>query len=236
MTELLISEITLMQRGLCVIGLERSDGHFRSLRPIPPNSNAWKQFPYRRADKVAFDLSSSPGIAPHVEDRLSAKDRKSGSVTENELVDCLRKAETASSIKDLFGCRVHLSKRGGLAVYVDPSDAIRSICGCEIESISFSFRFYPEAIRAALALKSGETLDSLPVVDCEWREFAGDVAKQVGNQIEDCFDSFVKKQLLPSPIRFARIGIARPDREGLCWLMLDSLFPLPKKHWLKELK
>lgn len=242
MTELLISDITLMQRGLCVIGLERKNENCHSLRPIPPNSTAWKRFPYRRTDRVAFSLRAQPAVAPHIEDRIALNDRKLGSVTEVELVSYLRRAEVASSVKELFGCGVHPSPRGGPSVYASPSAAKRSICGCEINSVSFSFRFFPEAIRVALALKSRETLDSLPVVDAQWRDFAGVFAKQIRDQadtrskLQRYFDSFVRNQIMSSPIRFARIGIARPDREGLCWLMLDSLFPLPNERWLEEVK
>ncbi len=240
MTELLISEITLMGRGLCVIGLGRDKDRFYSLRPIPRNSYAWSKFQYARADKVAFDLSSMPLAPPHIEDRLAANDKKLGSVTEAELVKCLKHAEVAASIKGLFGCDVHSSPRGGEAVYVDPEDGKRSICGCEVESISFSFRFYPPKIRAALALKSGESLESLPVVDAEWVKFATLLASQIAaqpnfrSQLGGFFDSFVREQIASSEIRFARIGLARPDKDGLCWLMLDSLFPLPKNAWLEE--
>ena len=131
MTELLISEITLMGRGLCVIGLGREKDRFYSLRPIPRNSYAWSKFQYARADKVAFDLSSMPLAPPHIEDRLAANDKKLGSVTEAELVKCLKHAEVAASIKGLFGCAVHLSPRGGEAVYVKPEHGKRSISGCE---------------------------------------------------------------------------------------------------------
>jgi hypothetical protein len=241
MTELLISEITMMRRGLCVIGLERNKDYFLSLRPIPRNSHSWNKFRYGRADKVAYDLSSMPVAPPHIEDRLAANDKKLGSVTETELVKCLRQAEVAASIRGLFGCNVHPSPRGGEAVYVNPEDGKRSICGCEVESVRFSLRFFPR-LRAALALKSGESLQSLPIVDVGWLGFA----LAIGNQVKDMpnfpqklqsfFDSFVRDEIMSSQIRFARIGLARPDRNGFCWLMLDSLFPLPKNAWLKEFK
>ncbi len=241
MTELLISEITLMGMGFCVIGLEHNIDRFRSLRPIPRSSYAWSKFQYGRADKVAFDLSSMPVTPPHIEDRLAANDKKLGSVTEAELVKCLKQAEVAASIKGLFGCDVHPSPRGGEAVYLNPQDGKRSICGCEVEDISFSFRFFPPKIRAALAMKSGESLESLPVVDTAWVGFATALASRLKDyvnfrsQLQGFFDSFVREQILSSAIRFARIGLARPDKDGLCWLMLDSLFPLPEDTWLKEL-
>src|SRR5712692_5191304 len=148
MTELLISEITLMRRGFCVIGLERNKDYFLSLRPIPRNSDAWNKFQYGRADKVAYDLSSMPVAPPHIEDRHAANDKKLGSVTEAELVKCLKQAEVAASIRGLFDCNVHPSPRGGEAVYVNPEDGKRSICGCEVESVRFSLRFFPR-LRAA---------------------------------------------------------------------------------------
>jgi hypothetical protein len=240
MTELLISEITLMGEGFCVIGLERNKERFRSLRPIPRNSYAWKRFPYGRADNVAFDLSATLALSPHIEDRPSRNDAKRGSVTEAELVNCLKQAEVATSVKGLFGCDVHSSPHGGEAVYVDPKDGKRSICGCEVESVSFSLRFFPPRIRAALAMKSGESLESLPVVDVELLRFATDLASQVKDkaslrpQLQSFFDSFVRDEIMSSPIRFARIGLARSGRDGFCWLMLDSLFPLPKKAWVQE--
>ena len=231
-----------MRRGFCVIGLERNKDRFGSLRPIPQSSYAWNKFQYGRADKVAFELSSMPVTPPHIEDRLATNDRNLGSVTEVELVKCLKQAEVATSTNGLFGCDVHPSPRGGEAVYVDPENGKRSICGCEVEDISFNFRFYPPKIRVALAMKSGESLESLPVVDAAWVKCAKILASQAKNQtnlrsqLEGFFASFVQPQILSSAICFARIGLARPDREGVCWLMLDSLFPLPKDAWLKDFK
>lgn len=240
MTELLVSEITRMSRGYCVIGLERSGEHFCSLRPLPRWGYAWTRFPYRRADKVAFDFSVSLAVPPHTEDRSAANDHKVGFVSESELVRCLKKAEVATCIKGLFGCDAYMSRHGGEAVYVLPEEAERSICGCEIESIRFSFHFYPK-IRAALALKSGETLESLPLVDAEWTEFINLLAERFKDQahsrlqLEELLDSLVCQQINSSAVRFVRIGLSRPDRDGLCWLMLDSLFPLPKKAWLESI-
>jgi hypothetical protein len=119
-------------------------------------------------------------------------------------------------------------------VYVNPVDARRSICGCKINSVSF--RFYPEKIRVALALESGETLYSLPVVDRDWLAFAKRLNDQSQDRLKGFFNSFIVHQIMSSPIRFARIGLARPDRDGLCWLMLDSLFPLPMDEWVEEFK
>jgi hypothetical protein len=240
--ELIISEITRMGSGSCVLGLEARKPGFRSVRPMPPWSTAWPFFPYRRADKVAFELSMRPVTQPHVEDRAAESHRKLGSVTENELVACLKQAEVAHSIRDLFGCHLHLSPRGGEAVYADPHEASRSISGCEVESISFSFRFYPPSIRASLALASKETLQSLPVVDRGLIDFVEDLVRRLGSEtgmdsrLERFFNSAYKSKIMSSPTKFARIGLARPDKDGFCWLMLDSLFPLPQYEWKKEFK
>lgn len=235
MRELLISEITRMAAGLCVIGLERHQEGYSSIRPIPHDLTAWPQFPYHRADRIAFDLSLRPGVTEHhCEDRLARNPRKIDSLDEDELVGCLRQAEVAISIRDLFGCQVHPSPRRGPAVYVNPTDARRSVCGCKINSVRF--RFYPEKIRVALALESGETLESLPVVDRDWHAFVKRLNNQSQRRLEGFINGFIVDQIISSPIRFARIGLARPDRDGLCWLMLDSLFPLPKEGWEKEFK
>jgi len=227
-----------MNDGFCVIGLERSGERFRSLRPLPRRGYTWMRFPYQRADKVAFDFSAAPAVPPHTEDRSTANDRKVGFVSESELVGSLKQAEVATSVKGMFGCDVRVSCRGGDAVFVLPAEATRSICGCEIASIRFTFHFYPK-IRATVVLKSGERLQSLPLVDADWGEFISILAEQAEDQarirsrLEGLFNSLVYPQIQSSPSRFVRIGLCRPDREGLCWFMLDSLFPLPKKSWLE---
>lgn len=228
-----------MRLGFCVIGLERDKACFRSLRPIPPNATAWRAFSYQRGDKVAFDLSPARVVQPHIEDRIAGRDRRLGSVSEHELVNCLRQAENAVSVKDLFGCHVHLNPGGGQGMYVNPDDATRSICGCQIKSISFSLRINPLNIRADLALESGETLVSLPVVDYVWHQFATLLTNPFVNRpgahrkLEDYLNSFVRSQVVSSSNRFARIGISRAFKGG-CWLMLDSLFPLPKTQWVQQ--
>ncbi len=235
-TELLISEITLMGPGFCVLGLERGTQGFRSLRPIPRSSFSWPTFAHKRGDRVAFDLSNIPAIRPHFEDRRAENHRSLGSLSELELLLCLKQAEVAGSVKDLFGCPVRPSSRGGDAVYVCPNEAKRSICGCAITAVTFSFRFFPR-IRVALGLTSGETL-YLPLVDTEWTNFALEIARGVRSSQHDqlraqhFFDYFVQEEIASSELRFARIGLSRPDRDGFCWLMLDSLFPLPQKRWL----
>ena len=238
MRELLISEITRMGQGFCVIGLERHTNGFSSVRPVPWGGGPWIQFPYDRADRVTFDFDPLPVTSPHFEDRRAAHPRKLGAVTEVELVQCLKQAEVAASVTGLFGCCPY---PGGSGVYVNPDDARQSICGCEINAINF--RFYTDMrIRVALALNSGDTLQDLPLVDRDWNEFANVLKDQIGERpgvparLQDCFNSFIEKQITTSLIRFARIGLSRQFCGRRCWLMLDSLFPLPRNEWLTKCK
>src|SRR5207248_484521 len=125
----------IMGEGYCVIGLEPIAEHlFRSTRPFPPHTFAWREpFPFKRGDAVQFE--PIPTVArrpPHIEDQrsngLQPTDRSLG---EDELVECLRKAEFSSSLEHLFGCQPQSSSGGGRAVWVNPQEARRSICGCE---------------------------------------------------------------------------------------------------------
>ena len=240
MSELLISEITRMAEGFCVIGLARSQAGFYSLRPMPRVGFAWQPFPYWRADRIAFELSLLPLVAPHLEDRQAGDHSRLGAVSEAELVACLKQAETATSVPELFGCNVDPSPRGGPASCVEPEEAHRSICGCAIENIGFSLKYYPPKIRAKLYLESGDRLDSLPVVDDDWLRFTDHLWQQnqgtanVASRLERFFNWTIREHILSSPSPFVRIGLTRPDRDGLCWLMLDSIFPLPKKEWSGE--
>jgi hypothetical protein len=235
MTELPISDITRMDRRFCVLGLQRDSNGFSSIRPIPPNTTGWRPFPYGRGDRIVFDLDVVPVTRPHFEDRRTARHRKLGAVTEIELVQFLKQAEVAPSVTGMFGCCL---RAGGSGLYVNPDNATRSICGCEISAVRF--RFYAEKVRAALALRSGDTLEDLPVVDRDWCEFADNLKNRIRVQpeaparLQELFESIVEQQVTSSPIRFARIGLSRPFRGRRCWLMLDSLFPLPKSAWLAE--
>jgi hypothetical protein len=237
MTELLISEITLMREGFCVIGVKKEIEGFRSVRPVPPRTIKWPQFPYNRGDRVEFNLNRIPSMRPHLEDSSVSSHRKLGTVTESGLVESLKQAEVASSLEDLFGCCLHPSLSGGDSVFARPDEANRSVCGCEISSIQLNFRYFPESIRASITLPSGEILPSLPVVDRDWRAFIDSLATQKANRkhlrrrLDTFFGSFVEQKILLSPIRFARIGLTRPMHEKFCWLMLDSLFPLPQPEW-----
>ena len=241
MPELLISEITRMADGFCVIGLMPTQAGFCSLRPMPRVGFAWRPFPYRRADRVAFELSLIPLAAPHLEDRQAANHTRLGAASEAELVDSLKRAEVAAAARELFGCNVRPNPRRGPGIYVDPEEGSRSICGCVIENISFAFNFYPQRnIRASVRLESGDRLDSLPWVDHDWLRFADHLGKvsqgtaNVRQRLQTFFNRRIREHLLSSSAPFARIGLTRPGDDGRCWLMLDSVFPLPRKKWLEE--
>jgi len=241
MPELLISEITRMADGFCVIGLMPTPTGFCSLRPMPRLGFAWRPFPYRRADRVAFELALVPLAAPHLEDRQAASHSRLGTVSEAELVDCLKRAEVASAARELFGCPIRPNPRRGPGLHVEPEEGSRSICGCAVENISFAFNFYPQRnIRASLRLESGDRLDSLPWVDHDWLRFADHLWKvsqgtaNVRQRLQTFFNRRIREHLLSSSAPFARIGLTRPGDDGRCWLMLDSVFPLPRKKWLEE--
>lgn len=210
---------------------------FRSVRPVPLRTFRWPQFPYNRADRVDFKLCRIPPARPHLEDCSASSHRKLGIVPEACLVESLKQAEVAVSVFDLFKCHLHPSRTGGDSVFANPCEAKRSICGSEINSVQFIFRLYPESIRASLTLASGEVLPSLPVVDRDWNNFVASLATQKANRkhlprrLDVFFGTFIEQQILLSPIRFARIGLTRPMHDGHCWLMLDSLFPLPRPEW-----
>lgn len=238
MRELLITEITRMGNGFCVIGLERKENCFASVRPVPWGGGGWLQFQYDRGDRITFDLDPMPAVTrPHVEDVHAAHPRKRGALSESVLVDCLKQAEVSTSVQGLFGHPPHAGTAQGACV---PSQiAARSVCGCGIERVRLLWR--GSAIRATLALPSGETLNDLPLIDRDWWSFADTLQQQegarslFGERLQEFFNRFVSGQIAGSPIRFARIGLSR-EYSGCNWLMLDSLFPLPKPGWLAEFR
>ena len=245
MRELILSDITVMGQGYCVIGLERiGPERFRSVRPMPPTGYAWREpFPYKRGDCVRFrPTTAGMAPAPHVEDQPCAGLEAAGrTLDEGELIASLRKAEVAVDLEHLFGCEPRASTRGGKAVWVSSADARRSICGCEYHNIWF--RIYVESedfkLRARLSLGANERLESIPVVDRDWREFATRLIESSGGlaeatEAERVLNHAVRPRLLASPHRFLRIGLPRPSGDELCWLMLDSLFPQPRNSWLPE--
>jgi hypothetical protein len=242
MRELILSDITEMGPGLCVIGVERAtQDAFRSVRPVPPRGNAWPNtFPHRRGSIVGFDPAPTPASLPHIEDQcthgLSSRGR---SLTEIALLDLLHHAETSADLDGLFECELHTDTPGGNA-WVPPDSAMKSICGCQYTNVRFRVFEDPgrTTLRARLVLPSGETLDSLPVVDWEWRNLVRGLEREPlgpsgSSYIETRLNRRIRAQLMKASYRFARIGLARPSGEK-CWLMLDSLFPQPSTSWLTD--
>ncbi len=241
-TELILSDITIMGQGYCVLGLQRSSAEiYHSIRPMPPLGFAWRApFPFRRGDRVTSNLLAVETKSPHFEDRQSDGLRGlRARLAEKELIQILRKAEVSDNLQGLFECTVHSGSQGGGAIWVDPSLAKRSVCGCEYENLCF--RIFPEpegfALRAELVLRSNERIQSIPIVDRAWRRFVDLLFRQVTrSEPLPLVERFLKRTILPKLLlsldRFARIGLPRPREDRQCWLMLDSLFPQPQKEWL----
>jgi len=239
MTELILSEITRMAQGYCIIGLEPQGKAFRSVRPMPPRNYAWGHpWPHQRGDRLRFRLQSLPPVPPHVEDYRSAGAPDCpGKLPEGELLRCLRAAETARKTEELFGCALQTNPQGGGAAWVKAPEAKRSICGCEFRFVRFHWKL--DRWRAELQLASGESLKSLPIVDRDWNDFLDDAARLGGSQspqerVRSFLNGPVAAAVWKDESRFARLGLARPNPQGVCWLMLDSLFPLPKREWLAK--
>ncbi|MGA2095304.1 MAG: hypothetical protein ABSH39_03320 [Candidatus Acidiferrum sp.] len=236
MTKLLITEVTRMGPAFCVIGLQRENQKIHSVRPVSPNTNGWMDFPHQRGDILQCELTPFPGAKPHIEDRVSTRGfQKDSTVSELETVTYLRKAEIAHSMRELFGCPVHANKSGS-GLYAIPGEATRSICGTETRNLRLEF--YANELRATLVLSSGEVLRDLPLVDRDWRDFIDAAlsesrgANRLG-RLERFLNSQFHYKILSCPHHFIRLGLTRPYRE-VCWLMLDTLFPLPKLEWLEE--
>ncbi|HXY26429.1 MAG TPA: hypothetical protein VEI73_17380 [Candidatus Acidoferrum sp.] len=236
MTKLLITEITRMGPALCVIGLQREKETIQSVRPVPSSANGWMYFPHERGEVLECSLVPFPAVKPHVEDRVSTQGfRKAAVIPETEIVTWLRKAEISSSLSGLFGCAVHENKKGS-GLNVMPGEAQRSICGCDTQNIRLEL--CANELRATLVLSSGEVLRDLPVVDHNWRGF---VEKALGperganrlGRLERFLNSQFHYKILSCPHHFIRLGLTRPYHD-VCWLMLDTLFPLPKPEWLEE--
>lgn len=245
MPELILSDITIMGRGYCVIGLEQlTSDAFRSVRPMPPWGFAWREpFTCRRGDVVTFQAVPTVVRKPHLEDQnsqgLSVGRQKLG---EAELVECLQKAEMAPDLEGLFLCRVQVGEKGGGAVWVNPAEAQRSVCGCAYENLRFRL-FHGEqgfTLRAEIVLDSGERVSSIPVVDREWRRFAEQLVGRIRRTdplplAERFLNRTVGVKMLAQPGCLTRIGLPRPREDERCWLMLDSLFPQPDPAWLELL-
>jgi len=236
MTELILSEITRMKPGVCIIGIKPAEKGYRSVRPGPPYGHAWPlRFPHHRGDKLQFELSEAGRIPPHIEDHWSTGVRgQTGRVSEAELLACLQKAEVAGSVRELFGYKVCSKRRGA---YVLAKFARRSICGVEAPRIRLSWE--AKEIRASVVLPSDETLPDLPVVDHSWHSFAEAALEQMdgANKIQR-LNRFLTQRfqrgILKGEKHFLRIGLTRPT-PNVCWLMVDTLFPFPRKSWLAEL-
>lgn len=235
MTKLLITEITRMGPAFCVIGLQREKDKIQSVRPVTATANSWLHFPYQRGDVLQCELAPFSGAKPHIEDRVSTSGfEKESNVRESEVVTYLRKAEIAGSLLELFGCPLHENRGGGL--FAKPPEAKRSVCGTVTQNLRLEL--CANELRATLALSSGEVLRDLPVVDRDWRDFI-DAALAEGRganrvtRLERFLSSQFHYKVLSCPHHFIRLGLTRPYHD-LCWLMLDTLIPLPKQDWLEE--
>jgi len=246
MLEIVLSDITVMGQGYCVIGLEQiAPGSLQSVRPLPPLGFAWRDpFQFRRGESVFCSLTSAPASKPHVEDRQSAGLTRTGrSLSEDDLIRFLNHAEVSSDVKGLFGCTLNSASRAG-NFWANTNEAARSICGCRYTNIWFRVFDQPERVtlRVRMGLPSHESLNSIPVVDREWNLFLREIVTRIkvaGRPYgaEQFLNRFVRPELMRSFDRFGRIGLARPEKaqSGKCWLMLDSLFPQPKELWLRGL-
>lgn len=235
-SKLLITEITYMGALFCVIGLQRSDSGIRSIRPVSPNFHGWRYFPYRRGDILQCELAQVPGSAPHLEDRFcSAGFQKKASIAEAETVGYLRQAECAGALQELFGCVLYENRRGS-GFYAKPYSAKRSICGTETANLQLEL--CGGELRATAALRSGEVLRDLPVVDRDWLDFVqAALAPPRGPNRQARLERFLNSQfhykVLSCPHHYVRLGLTRPYKD-VCWVMLDTLFPLPSSEWLQD--
>jgi hypothetical protein len=236
MTKLLITEITRMGPAFCVIGLQREKDKIQSVRPVSATANSWMHFPYHRGDVLQCDFAPYFGAKPHVEDRVATRGfRKDSTVSEPEVVTYLRKAEIADSLPELFGCALHENKTGS-GLFAKPLEAKRSVCGTVTRNLRLEL--CANELRATLAVSSGEVLRDLPVVDRDWRDFieaalAIDRGANRLARLERFLNSQFHYKVLSCPHHFIRLGLTRPYHD-LCWLMLDTLIPLPKSEWLEE--
>jgi hypothetical protein len=236
MTRLLITEITRMGPAFCVVGLQRENDKIRSVRPVSTTANSWLHFPYQRGDVLQCDLAPFSGAKPHVEDRVSTRGfQKESTVPEQAVATFLRKAEIAGTLPELFGCALHENKSGS-GLFAMPQEANRSVCGSETRNLRIEL--CGNEVRATVALSSGEVLRDLPVVDRDWRDFIEDAlaegrgANRVA-RLERFLNSQLHYKVLSCPHHFIRLGLTRPYHD-VCWLMLDTLIPLPKRDWLEE--
>lgn len=234
MTELILSDITRMAGGHCIIGLEKSNQGFKSVRPLPPTGNAWPaSFAHHRGDLLKFDLSPVPVNRPHIEDQQSTGVLEcADKISEEELLARLRQAEVARSLEELYGCRVTPGKHGA---HLHAPRARRSICGAEARRV----RLLCEAsdVRASIGFAWDESLLDLPVVDRSWFTFLKEVQNKMGGASRlQRLNAYLEKRLREYEGFFVRIGLTRPHPPvfGRCQLMLDTLLPVPRKSWVDE--
>ena len=238
MTSVLITDITLMTAGLCVIGLVRDENSYRSIRPLPPRGPAWTEFPYSRGSMIGFNLFLPEVHPPHLEDRwTNGVIEMTARVPEVEVVERLRKAETSETLEGLFRCQVHENPNGRM--YAEPGEAARSICGCVPANLQLRWEGGPGQLRASLALASGQTLPDLKVVDHDWNDFVGKALNPGrGANLSQRLNRFLvggfQQKVLSCSHLFVRVGLTRPMHQDRCWLMLDTVFPLPQTSWLEE--
>jgi hypothetical protein len=234
-TELIVSDITRMGRGFCIIGIEPFYQGYRSVRPLPPASFSWPvSFASHRGDRLQFNLAPAEKIRPHVEDLQSAGVLAHvGRASEEDLLACLRRAEMAARVSQLFGCPL---KPGRTGASVHAPKARRSICGAEASRIRLKWE--ASQLRAHVALASGDVLPDLPVVDRSWHNFLEEVVREMaganrGQRLNRALDA----RLQSVTSFFVRLGLTRPHppRFGRCQVMVDTLFPLPRKSWVGEL-
>jgi hypothetical protein len=235
-SKLLITEITYMGPMFCVIGLKRDGTDIRSIRPVCPSNHGWRYFPYQRGDVLRCELAQLATAQPHLEDRVcSSGFHKEAAIAEAETVTYLRKAELAGTLPELFGCTLHENKRGS-GLFAQPLQARRSICGTETRNLRLEL--CGGELRATMALRSGEVLRDLPVVDRDWRDFVtAALAERRGPnrlaRLERFLNSQFQYKILSCPHHFIRLGLTRPYKD-VCWVMLDTLYPLPASEWLEE--
>ncbi|PYV18963.1 MAG: hypothetical protein DMG21_03340 [Acidobacteria bacterium] len=160
MSELILSDITIMGPGYCVIGLEQTNaGSFHSVRPLPQWGYAWREpFRFTRGDYVETQLTPARRPRPpHIEDRqsdgLRATERK---LSDARLVEVLSLAEVSSSLEGLFGTDLRFDSPYGNR-WVQKGEGARSVCGVCFGNINFSvYKDQEPKLCAQVVLPSNE--------------------------------------------------------------------------------
>ena len=213
---------------------QRERQKFQSIRPIPASAHSWNYFPHQRGDILEFSLTPFSGASPHVEDRVSMRDfRKTAAVAEPEVASYLGKAECSDSLRGLFECAIHENRQGSGVYALRPRPGARSavatrrISGWSFTGMSCEPRW------CSFQVKSRGTCPWLTAIG--WtlrmpRRIAGRIAPQSHRSHLSPTSQY---RIMSCPHHFVRIGLTRPYRE-VCWLMLDTLFSIPKADWLEE--